>query len=164
MTNESGDHLKKDHGKDPWHLLPFDALRGAVKVLAFGAAKYRERGWEEGMDWSRVYSATQRHLAAWWMGEGVDPDTGYSHLWHALCCLMFLTAYEIRNVGNDDRPKRMEPVEEYLEEVESSSEEGLQLYLWKYDYEPDTLQPSRSLKDTRFTLVNSIPQRCVHGC
>lgn len=107
--SDTGDHMKKDHGKAPWHLLPYDALRGAVLVLAFGAKKYRERGWEEGMDWSRVYSATQRHLAAWWHKEGVDPDTGYSHLWHALCCVLFLTAYELRGSGNDDRPSLDQP-------------------------------------------------------
>lgn len=99
-----GDHLKKDHGKDPWHLLPYDALRGIVKVLAFGATKYRERGWEEGMAYSRCYSAAIRHLTSWWNKEGVDNDTGYSHLWHAGCCVLFLIAYEIRGAGTDDRP------------------------------------------------------------
>lgn len=101
---ENGDSLKKDYGKDPWHLFPWDAARGIVKVLAFGANKYSARGWEEGMDWSRCFSALQRHLTAWWHKEGVDPDTGYSHLWHAGCCIMFLIAYELRGVGKDDRP------------------------------------------------------------
>jgi hypothetical protein len=47
-----------------------------------------------------------RHLTAWWEREndGLDEETGYSHLWHAGCCLMFLIAYEIRGVGKDDRP------------------------------------------------------------
>jgi hypothetical protein len=101
---EIGDNLKKDYGKDPWHLVPYDAVRGIVKVLAFGAHKYKDRGWEAGMAWSRCFSALQRHLVSWWSREGVDPDTGYSHLWHAGCCLFFLIAYEIRGVGKDDRP------------------------------------------------------------
>ena len=63
-----------------------------------------DRNWEQGMDWSRVYGALQRHLNAWWGGEHTDPETGKSHLWHANCCMAFLTTYEIRNVGNDDRP------------------------------------------------------------
>lgn len=104
MATDLGDHLKKDHGKDPWHLLPYDAVRGIVKVLAFGAHKYSARGWEAGMDWSRCYSALQRHLVAWFHKEGVDPDTGYSHLWHAGCCILFLIAYELRGIGKDDRP------------------------------------------------------------
>ena len=95
---------KFDTLKDPWHLMPWDAALGIVKVLAFGAGKYGERNWETGMAWSRCYSALQRHMTAWWSKEAADPDTGYSHLWHAGCCLMFLIAYEIRGRGTDDRP------------------------------------------------------------
>lgn len=96
--------VKHDTGKDPWHLLPWDAARCIVKVLNFGAGKYAPRNWEHGMDWSRPFSALQRHLTAWWEGEHADPETGYSHLWHAGCCIVFLIAFEIRGVGTDDRP------------------------------------------------------------
>lgn len=96
--------VKFDTGKDPWHLLPWDAARGIVKVLAFGAGKYGDRNWEHGMAWSRPFSALQRHLTAWWEGERCDPETGYSHLWHAGCCMVFLISFEIRGVGTDDRP------------------------------------------------------------
>jgi hypothetical protein len=95
---------KDDDGKDPWNLVPWDAVRGIVKVLRFGAGKYGERNWENGMAWSRPFSALQRHLTAWWEGDAKDPETGYSHLWHAGCCLFFLISYEIRGVGADDRP------------------------------------------------------------
>jgi hypothetical protein len=95
---------KDDEGKDRWDLMPFDALRGIVRVLGFGARKYQERNWEQGMAWSRCYSAALRHLTAWWEGEAADPETGFSHLWHAGCCLLFLIAYERRGVGTDDRP------------------------------------------------------------
>ena len=96
--------VKFDQGKDPWHLMPWDAARAIVKVLAFGAGKYSARHWEQGLEWSRPSAALQRHLTAWWHGEGVDPETGYSHLWHAGCCMMFLIAFEIRGIGQDDRP------------------------------------------------------------
>lgn len=96
---------KFDTGKDPWHLLPFDAIRGIVAVLRFGAGKYGDRNWEAGMAWSRCYSALFRHMTAWWEGEDKDAETGYSHLWHAGCCIVFLIAFEIRGVGVDDRPK-----------------------------------------------------------
>jgi dATP/dGTP diphosphohydrolase len=104
VAPEAGDHLKLDHGKLPWHLLPWDAVEGIVKVLAYGARKYAPRGWEEGMDWSRVDSALTRHLTDWRLRRGVDPDTGFSHLWHAGCCILFLIAYEMRGSGKDDRP------------------------------------------------------------
>jgi len=99
---------KNDSGKDPWHLAPFDAFRAIVAVLRFGADKYAPRNWEQGMDWSRPFSAMQRHLTSWWEGEKADPETGMSHLWHVGCCAVFLIAYEIHKVGNDDRPSSVE--------------------------------------------------------
>ena len=62
------------------------------------------RNWEKGMDWSRVYGALLRHLFSWWRGYDKDPETGLSHLAHAGCCVLFLLAYTLRNVGKDDRP------------------------------------------------------------
>lgn len=101
------DEGRKDDGsKLPVHLVPFDAVERITEVLRFGAAKYAPRNWEKGMDWSRVYSALMRHMWAWWRGERADPETGFSHLWHAGCCIMFLIAYEDRQIGNDDRPSR----------------------------------------------------------
>lgn len=64
-----------------------------------------ERNWEKGMDWSRPFSALMRHMWSWWRGENVDPETGYSHLAHAGCCVLFLMRYEKRAIGNDDRAK-----------------------------------------------------------
>lgn len=104
ITKEEGDRMKKDYGKLPWHLFPDDAAEEIVKVLEFGAKKYAPRGWEAGMDWSRLYSALRRHLVAWFFRRGNDPDTGLSHLAHAGCCILFLLAYELRGAGTDDRP------------------------------------------------------------
>ena len=55
------------------------------------------------MDWGRVFGALMRHAWAWWRGENTDPETGYSHLWHVLCCAAFLVTYEQRRIGKDDR-------------------------------------------------------------
>lgn len=95
---------KDDQGKDPWDLLPWDAVRAIVKVLMYGRAKYSARNWEKGMDWSRPFAALIRHLTAWWEGENTDPETGFSHLAHAGCCVLFLLAFELRGIGRDDRP------------------------------------------------------------
>ncbi|GJE01459.1 dATP/dGTP diphosphohydrolase domain-containing protein [Methylobacterium isbiliense] len=100
---------KDDGGKDPWDLAPWDAFRAIVQVLAFGARKYAPRNWERGMAWSRLYAALFRHLTAWWQGENVDAETGLPHLWHAGACIVFLIAYELRGVGQDDRPTEGAP-------------------------------------------------------
>ncbi|MFU8837905.1 MAG: dATP/dGTP diphosphohydrolase domain-containing protein [Thiohalomonadaceae bacterium] len=97
---------KDDSGKLPLDLLAYDALNGTARVLQFGAEKYAPRNWEQGIQYSRVFAALQRHITAWWMGEECDPETGLSHLHHASCCVMFLQAYHERNMGAalDDRP------------------------------------------------------------
>lgn len=101
MINEG---RKDDTGKDPWHLIPWDSIRCIVKILEFGAKKYSDRNWENGMMWSRPFSACIRHLTAWWEHDPGDPETGFSHLWHAGCCILFLITYELRHIGTDDRP------------------------------------------------------------
>ena len=95
--------VKHDDGKPRYDLVPPEALDALSRVLTFGAAKYSSRNWEKGMDWGRVFGAMMRHAWAWWRGEHKDPETGYSHLWHVLCCAAFLVTYEQRRIGKDDR-------------------------------------------------------------
>jgi hypothetical protein len=96
---------KFDSNKLRYELLPPELLEEVARVLTFGAHKYSARNWELGMAWSRPFGALMRHMWAWWRGEEKDPETGYSHLAHAACCIAFLVAYEARNTGTDDRPK-----------------------------------------------------------
>lgn len=107
---------KGDADKVRMDLIPPELLFAVARVLTFGAAKYADRNWEKGMRWGRVFGACMRHLWAWWGGKGpttrsflfgeLDEETGFSHLWHAGCCLAFLIAYEERSVGEDDRAQR----------------------------------------------------------
>ena len=84
-------------------LLSPELILQVSEVLAFGAKKYADRDWEKGMSWGRPFGALMRHMWAWWGGEQKDAETGFSHLAHAGCCLMFLMAYESRKIGIDDR-------------------------------------------------------------
>ena len=96
--------VKFDCGKLRMDLLPPDALEALGRILTDGAEKYGARNWEKGMAWSRPYAALQRHLLAWWGGQDVDPESGHPHLWHVLANAVFLTSYQIREIGEDDRP------------------------------------------------------------
>lgn len=102
--SEFREGIKFDEGKLPFHLIAPEFLEEVAKVLGFGDMKYGARNWEAGMDWDRPFAALMRHMWAWWRGENTDPETGYSHLAHAACCIMFLVTYEKRYVGTDTRP------------------------------------------------------------
>ena len=104
-THEGG--VKHDSGKTRWDLVPYDALKQVADVLTIGAAQYGDRNWEKGIRHSRLFAATQRHLIAWWGGEDNDPQTGKSHLAHAVCDVIFLLAFVVRGRADlDDRPGR----------------------------------------------------------
>ncbi len=99
---------KHDANKPRYDLIPPEGIEAIARVLTYGAGKYGDRNWEGGLAWGRVFAACMRHLWAWWRGEGVDEESGLSHLAHAACCLVFLIAYEARGVGEDDRKRRAE--------------------------------------------------------
>lgn len=108
MDPEKGG-IKHDGDKPQWHLLPFEAVEGAVRVLMHGAKKYSAYNWSKGMPYTRVLDAAQRHLNAIYQGEDKDPDSGLDHVDHAICELVFLKYYMIHGVGEDDRFKRGQP-------------------------------------------------------
>lgn len=95
--------VKFDTGKRDWSLLPYDSLEEVVKVLEFGATKYARDNWKrgEGFKYSRSFNALQRHMLAFMRGEDNDPETGISHLAHAMCNLLFMQHF----VLNKDKYK-----------------------------------------------------------
>lgn len=98
--------VKYDEDKVAWTLLPKAALAEVSKVLMYGLKKYSAHNWAKGMTWSRPADATYRHLAAWESGEDNDPETGLSHIAHALCELLFLMSFILAGLtAQDDRPK-----------------------------------------------------------
>jgi hypothetical protein len=100
--------MKFDDEKVRMELIPPELMEAVGTILTFGAKKYADRNWEQGMSWSRVFGALMRHMWAWWRGQNLDPETKKSHLWHAACCIAFLITYEQREVGTDDRQTRTE--------------------------------------------------------
>lgn len=116
--NKKAEGVKHDQQKIRWDLVPYDAVNEIAKVLTFGAAKYEARNWEKGMDWSRAFGALQRHLTRWFHGQDKDKETQLTHLANAGCCLFFLISWELRQVGNDDRPKLDPKLLEHMDNTE----------------------------------------------
>lgn len=85
--------MKYDQGKAPIHLIPSEVILSMAQVLGFGAEKYGENNWRDDINettWGRTYSSIQRHLTSFWSGEDLDPESGLSHLDHALTQLAIL--------------------------------------------------------------------------
>jgi hypothetical protein len=95
-TCEVNKGLKFDSDKPRWDLLPLEPIKEVVDVLTFGAKKYGPHNWRNVQDaHNRYYSALMRHIVKFESGEANDPETGLSHLAHAMCNLVFL--YELSN-------------------------------------------------------------------
>ena len=75
-------------------LLPVEALGKVARHYGVGAEKYSAHNWRKGYEWSKSYSALQRHATAFWGGEDIDAETGSPHMaavvFHALALLTFM--------------------------------------------------------------------------
>lgn len=97
--------IKFDHGKNPLELLPPDALWAVAQVLLVGKEKYDADNWAKGMSWRRMIGALKRHTTELESGIDDDVETGLIQSAHIACCALFLAAYQLRKVGDDDRFK-----------------------------------------------------------
>ena len=101
--------VKHDHGKLRLVLITPEMTRGLGEVLTFGAGKYADRNWEKGLDSGRLLAACQRHLLAHQEGEVTDPESGLSHLAHAMCNLgMLLTLEQRRKMTAEEKQLPLE--------------------------------------------------------
>lgn len=105
MKNEP---KKFDDGKLCFSLIPPDVLRDLAAVYTHGATKYGPFNWcsGNGIAESRLFDALFRHLNAHLLGEEVDPESGLTHLSHALCNLTFLLHNQNAGLGVKDLPWR----------------------------------------------------------
>ena len=97
--------VKLDADKPRMDLIPTAPLVGVARVLGFGAQKYAAHNWRAGFDYSRLIGAALRHITSFNDGEDKDPESGESHINHAICTLMFLSEQIAKGTGNDDRYK-----------------------------------------------------------
>lgn len=97
--------VKHDQEKPDYTLLPYGAVEEVVKVLTYGAKKYSRENWKY-VDSLRYEAATMRHFSAYMQGEKLDPESGISHLAHAVTSLLFLLQKELdqmRKVGYNNQ-------------------------------------------------------------
>jgi hypothetical protein len=90
--------------KVPIHLWPNTATVLGCMALLEGACKYGRSNYRVvGISASIYYDALMRHMARWFEGEDIDPDSGLPHLSHALACLAIIVDAQAAGKLNDDR-------------------------------------------------------------
>ena len=87
-----------------WANFGSEAMVEAVRVLEFGAKKYKAWNWAKGMAWSVPTGCIIRHTTALQTGEINDPESGLPHMGHIICNIMMLAYYVDHYPEGDDRP------------------------------------------------------------
>lgn len=87
--------LRYNTGKLRWGLVPFFALAPLVRVLMFGAQKYSDDNWKEGLDKKEILESLMRHLTALMDGEIRDPESGLLHIGHIFANALFWSYFHI---------------------------------------------------------------------
>ena len=97
---------KYDSSKPRMYLLPPKAVVEVSNVLTFGAEKYDEENWRKLDNLQNRYTGgALRHIFAHLDGELKDEETNYSHLAHAICCLLFKLEIELEKDCKEERPR-----------------------------------------------------------
>lgn len=97
--------VKADTGKPRFDLIDAYAMEELAKVLTFGSQKYAAHNWRSGLSISRLCAALLRHTFSFLRGEDIDPETGLSHIAHAMCNCMFILWTMKHKSEQDDRHK-----------------------------------------------------------
>ena len=73
-----------------------------ARAMMYGARKYSRGNYRlSGMKHSRLIAACLRHLMAYLAGEREDPESGESHIAHALASLSML-AFQMQHHPEED--------------------------------------------------------------
>ncbi len=101
QTSEQG--IKNDAGKPDFTYISYELLEQVALVREFGAKKYSRSNWKKGFLVTRSLAAVLRHIFAFLRGETNDPESGLSHLAHAVCGIEH-AIYDMQHHPNlDDR-------------------------------------------------------------
>lgn len=90
--------------KLPLTLWPVTATAMGCIALLVGKSKYGRDNFRGAPVRASIYcDALQRHMAAWFEGEELDPDDNTPHLGHALACIAIIIDAQAAGTLIDDR-------------------------------------------------------------
>lgn len=113
--------------KVPFHVIPWRVIAELGLALLEGARKYGAYNWRASGVRASVYiDATNRHLADFWEGVDIDPDSSVSHVTKAIASLTVLRDSMLHGNWVDDRPIRA--AEGWLQELNQKAGEIIDRY------------------------------------
>jgi len=87
--------------------IPAGVMFDVGNAMLEGACKYGRHNYRGiGVRASIYYDASMGHIADWWEGEDIDPDSGLSHITKAIASLVVLRDAMLQDKLHDDRPPR----------------------------------------------------------
>lgn len=95
--------VKHDEGKYDPTMISVELIELLSRVRMFGAKKYARGQWKKGFKITRSLAAVLRHIYAYMNGEDNDPESGLSHLGHAVAGLEHAIYDAKHHPENDDR-------------------------------------------------------------
>lgn len=100
--------VKYDQGKPDYSLLTSAMLEPMTQALMYGERKYARGNFRAGFQNVRLTSAAMRHILAYLNREDNDPESGVSHLGHAMAALAMLLDNIAEGVSTDVRYEKKE--------------------------------------------------------
>ena len=105
----------------PFSTVPIVPVAEVGLAMLEGALKYGRHNYRvSGVRSSVYYDAALRHLARWWEGEDIDPDSNLPHITKAIASLIVLRDAQINGMEVDDRPPAMR---EWVTELNQKAQE-----------------------------------------
>lgn len=100
MTNQT---VKRDKGKLQLTLVPREIIRDIARVRMYGVEKYTDPDNWRKVEVERYRDALMRHMLDYLDDpDGVDAESGLSHLAHIACNVAFLCELKKEKELNDD--------------------------------------------------------------
>lgn len=93
---------KFDSNKPKVSLVPSEAILEMAKAFTYGANKYGADNFKNGIAYRRLLDAAMRHILAISAGEEIDPESGNSHVGHAMASLAMLAYMMAHKPENND--------------------------------------------------------------
>jgi hypothetical protein len=85
--------------------VPMGVIYGVALAMTEGGIKYGKHNYRDmGCRHSTYFDAACGHLAHWWEGEDIDPDSGIHHLLKAIASLVVVMDSILMGNDVDDRP------------------------------------------------------------